>query len=296
LAQFASKLPAQTPKLRSKIIKKYVDARWRFCESDTAHGKRTTTTHYRNMKKTLLMAAAALAAGIISSQAQPVYSQNVVGYINVVCPANQFKLIGNQLDTGTNTLNNVLNSGLVSNGGSGGTTVSIWNGAGFTTWYYYSPADTAPAPGGWYDGSGTIYSTNHLDLSKAVFIRNFASTNITVTLVGTVSQGTNNYTVTPGLNFYSQPIPLGGTSLDNTNVNFPATSSLDTYQVWTGTGYGPQYTYYNSLDSGGAPGWYDASGTVNESTNAAAWPSVGQGFLVNHHGSTSNWVNTFLVQ
>src|ERR1035437_4778481 len=114
------------------------------------------------MKKTLLMAAAALAAGIITSQAQPVYSQNVVGYINVVCPANSFSLIGNQLDTGSNTLNNVLNSGLVSNGGANGTTIAIWNGTGFATWYYYSPADAAPAPGGFYDVSGTVYCTNHL--------------------------------------------------------------------------------------------------------------------------------------
>jgi hypothetical protein len=245
--------------------------------------------------KTLLIAAAALAVGVISSEAQ-VYSQNVVGYANITCPGSQFALIGNQLDTGSNTVNNVLNNGLVSNGGPNGTTISIWNGSSFATWYYYSPADASPSPGGFYDGSGTIYCTNTLGMSQAIFLHNFASTNLTVTLVGNVTQGTNTYTVTPGLNFYSEPIPLGGTSLDNTNVNFPATSSQDTYQVWTGTGYGPQYTYYNTADSGGFPGWYDASGTINESTNSAAWPKVGQGFLVKHFGATSNWVNTFSVQ
>jgi len=133
-------------------------------------------------------------------------------------------------------------------------------------------------------------------LSAAVFLRNGATTNITLTVVGNVAQGTNNYVVTPGLNFYSEPIPLGGTALDSTNVSFPATSSKDTYQVWTGTGYGAQYTYYNTADSGGAPGWYNSDGSVNESTNSAAWPSVGQGFLINHFGGTSNWVNTFSVQ
>ena len=37
--------------------------------------------------KTLLIAAAALAAGILSSSAQT-YSQNIVGYVNQVLPAN----------------------------------------------------------------------------------------------------------------------------------------------------------------------------------------------------------------
>jgi hypothetical protein len=185
---------------------------------------------------------------------------------------------------------------LVSNGGPHGTTVSIFNGTSFTTWYYYSPADASPGPGGFYDITGNIYSTNTLSMSQAVFVNNSEPTNLTVTLVGNVTQGTNTYTVKPGLNFYSEPIPLGGTSLDNTNVSFPATSSSDTYQSWTGSGYGPKYTYYNFADSGGAPGWYDITGTINESTNAAAWPAVGQGFLINHAGSTSNWVNTFTVQ
>ncbi len=49
------------------------------------------------MKKTLLIAAAALVAGVISSDAQ-VYSANIVGYVNVACPAGRvgigFKSIG----------------------------------------------------------------------------------------------------------------------------------------------------------------------------------------------------------
>jgi len=83
--------------------------------------------------KTLLIAAAALAATVISSEAQ-VYSQNVVGYANITCPPGQFSLIGNQFDTGSNTLNNVLSAGLVSNGGTGGTTASFWTGTAFSTW------------------------------------------------------------------------------------------------------------------------------------------------------------------
>lgn len=246
--------------------------------------------------KTLLIAAAALVAGVISSEAQ-VYSQNVVGYVNVTCPPGQFTLFANQLDTGSNTVNNVLSSGLVSNGGPGGTTISFWNGTSFSTWYYYSAADAAPSPGGWYDVTGTVYSTNQLGLSSAAFVYNNASTNITVTLVGNVSQGTNNYSVAPGLNFYSSPIPLAGVSIDNTNIGFPATSSQDTYQLWTGNGYGPKYTYYDAADAAPSPaGWYDVTGTIDEDTNSAAWPAVGQGYLITHFGSATTWTNTFSVQ
>ncbi len=59
--------------------------------------------------KTLLIAAAALAAGVISSQAQ-VYSANIVGYANVVCPASTLVLLANPLDNGTNTANDVFAS------------------------------------------------------------------------------------------------------------------------------------------------------------------------------------------
>ena len=86
------------------------------------------TTEY--MKKTLLMAAAALAAGIISSQAQPVYSQNIVGYANV------------SLDGGYNLLVNPFNVG-ASNGAHevfstipDGSTFLKWGGNGYNTYYY----------------------------------------------------------------------------------------------------------------------------------------------------------------
>jgi hypothetical protein len=248
------------------------------------------------MKKTLLAVAAALAASVISSQAQ-VYSQNVVGYYNVTAQPNKFTLIANQLDTGSNTVNNVFQNGLISNGGSGGTTISFWNGAGFATWYYYSAADAAPSPGGWYNSDGSIYCGTNAALSTAYFLFNGATTNITVTVVGTVTQGTNIYSVPSGLSFLASPIPLGGTSPDNSSVGMPAASTADTVQIWTGTGYGPQYTYYSAADAAPSPaGWYNSDGSVDESTNAAAWPNVGNGFLINHTGAALIWTNVFSVQ
>lgn len=257
------------------------------------------------------MSAAALAAGVIYSQAQgTVYSQNVVGYVNVTIPASSFSLVGNQLDLGpgSNTVDNVLTTGFL--GAASGASQSVldyWTGTGFQTFYYYNNADsqTYGVPAGWYDSAGNP-CTNQLGGGVAAFINNPSSGAITATLVGQVDQGTNSWvTVNTGLNFYSEPTPLAGTPLDSTNINFPATGpnvgpggEQDTYQAWTGTGYGPVLYYYDPVTAAAAglpPGWYDSAGDA-EDGNPAAWPNVGAGFLVDHVGSASNWVSTFEVQ
>jgi len=193
-------------------------------------------------------------------------------------------------------------------GGSAESVMLIWTGSGFETFDYYNTADAGVGfSAGWYDAISGNYATNYLNPSQAVFVQNPSSSAVTVTLTGQVDQGTNTWSqVLPGFNFYSEPTALAGTSLDNTNVNFPATSSPsggDTYQAWTGAGYGTAngvgdaLQYYDTADAGGSPGgWYDVSSGLDESGNATFWPSVGQGFLVFHSGGTSNWVQTFEVQ
>lgn len=261
--------------------------------------------------KTLLIAAAALAATVTASEAQNVYSANVVGYVNVTCPGNSFTLIANQVDfgPGSNNVNNVLGSGPISATAPSGyaqSTLLVFTGTGFSYLNYYNSSDIsgilgAPNPAGWYNGSGVI-ATNNLAPSQAVFLQNPGANAITVTLTGQVDQGTNGWsTVPPGFGFYSEPQPLAGTALDSTNVNFPALSSQDSYQFWTGNGYSAFYNYYNSSDiSGilGSPspaGWYDANGADIDSSNTL-WPNVGQGFLIDHGTTTSHWTNNFNVQ
>src|SRR5664280_2607847 len=59
--------------------------------------------------KTLFLAAAALAASLATSSAQSnVYSVNIVGYYNINLAAGVKTLVANQLDNGTNTMNDVL--------------------------------------------------------------------------------------------------------------------------------------------------------------------------------------------
>jgi hypothetical protein len=87
-------------------------------------------------KTLLLTAAALLAAGIVSTQAQPVYSQNIVGYTTEILPVG-WASVNTPLDlSGGNYLTNVFpNPGP----GSGANAldfskVYIWNGVGYSVY------------------------------------------------------------------------------------------------------------------------------------------------------------------
>jgi hypothetical protein len=64
--------------------------------------------------KTLLIVAAAMAAGIATSMAQTTFSQNIVGYANVVLKGNgQFTLVSDPFSDGNgNIVSNIVNSAL----------------------------------------------------------------------------------------------------------------------------------------------------------------------------------------
>src|SRR5258708_7823786 len=94
-------------------------------------------TQNTTMKKTLLIAAAALAAGIITSQAA-VYSQNVVGYANLVCPTvGKSYAFTFQFTVGvSNGINEIFGSSLPPN-----TKILTWNGINTYNTALYDPTD-----------------------------------------------------------------------------------------------------------------------------------------------------------
>jgi len=252
------------------------------------------------------MTAAALAAGVISSQAQgTVYSQNVVGYINLSIPSSGLQMVANQLDTGSNTLDNIFQgTGLTSQK----TVILAWNGAGYYKYTYLNCNDSPSTPGQagfWYQPTPTVSievgATNYLQPGQGVFIQNGASSAATIPTVGQVVQGTNVYSIGTGLNIYSVPEPLAGTALDAPSVNFPVTSQKTVYLSWNGGGY-TKYTYLNCNDSPSTPGmagfWYQPTPTVSvyEDTNAAVWPSAGGSFFIQNGAAATTWTNVFEVQ
>ena len=138
--------------------------------------------------KTLLLACAALALGLATSQAQ-VYSQNVVGYANVVLPGNGYALVANPFDDGNgNHLTNIIaalpgRSAIVTfTPGLGGGPVTINRNAGGTAW----SADVQFPPGtGFFVRNGLLPSPGFA-----------AAPTVTNTFVGTVAFSSGSFSVT----------------------------------------------------------------------------------------------------
>ena len=158
--------------------------------------------------------------------------------------------------------------------------------------------------GGWYDPSYN-YATNELFLNQGSFgfIQNQSTAPVSFTIVGTVPQGTNVYTIAPGFLGASVVSPIA------TNLNtipFPGISDVnaatnDLCYLWFDNVQGYSiYTYFNQADAtsnfgaGSLGGWYDPS--YNYATNDMT-VSVGQTFfLYRAGGPVSYWTNSFVVQ
>jgi len=205
------------------------------------------------MKKTLLIAAAALVAGAITSQAQ-VYSANIVGYVNVVCPAGQLVLASNPLDDGTNTANSILAN--LPNKSS----IQTWNGSGFTL----------------IGKSSSGFTGNpSLPVGTGFFIKSVS--NFTNTFVGNVvpAPGGNQSTVAMpagSLILVGSTLPVGGTFNDVGTNNFNLIATLpnkSSIQTWNGTGF----TLFGKSSAGftGTPPLTPAMGFFIKSVSAANW-------------------------
>jgi hypothetical protein len=191
--------------------------------------------------KALLIAAAALAAGVMTSQAQ-VYSQNIVGYINVPLQPG-YNLVANQLDldgTGTNnSINTVVGTGTLPNL----TQVLCWTGSGYATTTYSASAQK------WNVNDQAI--TNGMNPGSGFFIKIPATSPATnVTFVGNVITGTNTYPVVAGYQILAPSGPVAGT-LDTTNGLKP--TKLDQILVWTGSGYATHVYSGTAWNGGGDP-------------------------------------------
>jgi len=199
--------------------------------------------------KTLLLSAAALAAGLVSSQAQSnVFSANIVGYVNVTNPANQFVMLANPLDNGTNDLAGLLPTA------PNGAVVYLFNGGNLQP--------STKTKGAW--------SPNAIVPPGTGFFLNspFAGTN---TFVGNVAGTSNGIpTVANILTLVGSPIPFSGTLQD------AGTNTLNLNVLPNGT------VIYKYINGGLLP----ATKTKGSwSTNLTINP--GDGFYINSPFSTN---------
>jgi hypothetical protein len=230
--------------------------------------------------KTLILSAAALAAGLLSiqnSDAQ-VYSANVVGYYNISVPANKKAYIAMQLPGGSG--NDSLVNDQLTNGVPDGSTLGLWNGAGFDALTFF-------AGFGWYDQNSNFATNTVVPGQGALFINGDTANPCTITVVGTVPQGPQTNTVIPFRSFYSMPAPLV-TNIDSSLGNFPS-SDGDTYAEWDVPSQSfpasKSYTYFAGF------GWFDQN-----SVQVYPSPAVGTSFFYINSGPATNWVFNFTVQ
>jgi hypothetical protein len=237
--------------------------------------------------KTLLLTAAMVAAGALSSMAQNVYSVNVVGYVNVTLQPG-YNLIANQLDNSANGGNGITlvltnETPTIADGSADGSTVFKWNPGTqqFTandTYYSFL--------GGWVD-NGFSPSTTTVAPGEAFFFQNLKASPITLTLVGTVLQGTNTNNINSAYGFFSDFAPVVNGFSTN---GFPNWSSGawdgSTFQTFAAGQYSGALTYFSFLG-----GWVDSGFSPADPS-----PAVGQGFLIFNTGVAAPWVRTFKVQ
>lgn len=197
--------------------------------------------------KTLFLSAAALAAGVLSSMAQAnVYSVNVVGYVNKVIPPNQFVLLANPLNDGTNTIDS-LGAALPNK-----SSAQIWNGTGFTL--------ASKANGTWSTPLSIPPGTGY-------FVKTPTGASVTNTFVGSVIIGfnqTNSVNLAGGVfSLVGSPVPIAG-ALDDAGPNtlnlgnaLPNKSSV---QTWNGNGFNlaskANGTWSTNLPIGVAEGFF----------------------------------------
>jgi len=213
--------------------------------------------------KSLLIAAAALTAGLLSAQAQNVYSINIVGYVNRPIQGNdQFTLVSNPLSSPTNTYEFLLKGALPA-----GWSVLKWNGSGFNS------VSRVAFGTGWLPNTA---GTNSFGPGEAVFIKAPpAAAAITNTFVGNVMVGSFTNNIGTGFSLIGNIIADGGAV---TNLNFipPTGTSL---LKWKEDGIGG-YTSFSKVTFGS--GWLPSVPSVD----------VGQGFFVNA-GTPFQWIRVF---
>jgi len=222
------------------------------------------------MRKTLLIAAAALAASIISSEAQ-VYSQNIVGYVNLQFANANYTPIATPLQA-TGTVNNA--EQLLPNIAPGDD-VLFFNGGGFDTYAY-------AGPGVWI-GPGGPGPAPTINPGTPFFFFNNSGTIETNTFVGSVTLSNVVALVAGNYAFGAETAPVADT-LDGTNLNLPLVAGDDVL-LWNGNGY-DTYAF-------AGPGvWIGPGGP-----GPAPTLPVGEAFFYfNNSGSTEFWTNNVHVQ
>jgi len=272
--------------------------------------------------KALLIAAATLAVGVLSSNAQ-VYSQNIVGYVNLNAKSGGATPMSTPLDVvdsnsitnaATNVLQNPFNP-VIGNGPLDASTLLVYTATGFKTYYFdANPAD-AVALGqtftGITDAGGNFIPGPVLGNGKGYYliysqITGFPATN-TATIVGnvrntsSVSTVISNTVVIPGsplITFVASGLPIaGGVLTDLGLTNLLAAGVLDGNNIQVpvilnGVAHGYTTYYFDSNPADATSQGQAFTGVTDASGSFLPQPiiPVGGNFLfVNQNAVPLTW-------
>jgi hypothetical protein len=223
-----------------------------------------------------------LGSASLMAQSTNVYSLNAVGYVNVTI-APGFNLIADPLLAAPdNTIGTVLNNAN-----------SNYNGDQV---FFYSPVsgysiDTAQIGGkrGTANADGWVNNgTNVLAPGVGAWLFSTATTNVTVTFVGTVPQGSLTNVLTPGYNLVSSIVPTSGDIITNSITSLTNYNLGDAVYTYTpGTGY----TVYSSSAKRGTQGYHNNWEAPGDPVTA----TVSSAFFYFNSGATVDWVENFSV-
>ena len=219
--------------------------------------------------KTLLLTAALTAAGAATSLAQAVYSQNIVGYINVTNYPG-YNLIANQLNNGATTPNKVVD--LIPTPPEG------------TFVFKFSPATggytTIDFADGAWEGDDLNLQANP---GEGIFVKNATANPFTVTFLGEV-QLTSSVALVSGYSIVSSVVPSAGplSGAPPAGLNFPTAEGDFVYQFNRATG--------GYIVNDFADGAWEGDGN-----GAPPQIAVGEAFFVKAGASHAAWARTFTV-
>jgi hypothetical protein len=251
--------------------------------------------------KTLLIAAAsALVAAVTSSQAQTtVYSQNIVGYVNLAIPSQAYAMYAPALDvdgTGTNgTILSVMGTNV-----DLGTQVLVWNPGNADYDFLTFTFKASKNPPFFWSLSGVGADNSYpLNVGQGFFVTdpNATQTYTNFTETGVVYLGggspsgaavTNQFLpATAGTyGLIASQVPIGG--YIDTNLDYQATVG-DQIFVWNQPGQGFNFYTYTFKASKNPPYFWSLSGVGASDPNL----SVGQGFFFVPENSGETWTETF---
>lgn len=215
--------------------------------------------------KTLLLTAVLGVASIVAAlAADPVYSVNAVGYVNVVLKKG-FTIVANPLNAGDNHLSKIFPANLPP-----GTVVYRFTGGSFQVSTFAA------------DDNGVMAWGNDFVITpgEGFFIKNPTQLDVTVTFVGEVMQSTAGPLANPlvaGFNLKGSMVPQSGDL--SIVLGYPAENG-DVVSRFINGAY--QVCSY-ALDDNGVLNW-----------NTIPTPAVGEGFWIKSK-TAKTWSRTFLV-